>query len=567
MSITRRLVTAGFLALLACAGPSEEPPRESGIVHQSGPDPTQPIIQERVEQLRTVGVLDVRGSAIASWEVVSDFYENRAFLRAWTDSAAVADLFRAIQEIERDGLDPRDYHLQALTELRDQVAGDSVTPALLADFDLVMSDALVRLGYHILFGKVDPERLDANWNMAREIEHLEPAAIMQRAIDSGKLFDIIEDYKPQHPLYLALKHALDQYRGIQAAGGWPTVPDGPTLKQGVTDSRIPALRQRLALEGDYTTPTGDTASVFDEALVAAVKRFQHRHTLDEDGEVGRGTRTTLNVPVERRIEQLLTSLERARWILHDLPNTFIAVNIAGFRVYFVKEGRVVWETRAQVGRAYRATPIFKANLKYLVFNPTWTVPPGILERDILPAARQDPSSIASKGLNVLDPSGNQIDPLTVDWSAYTGRNLPYTLRQDAGPRNALGRVKFIFPNEHSVFLHDTPSRGLFDKATRTFSSGCVRVENPLRLAELVLDDPEQWTMDAMRRVVENGETRTVFLQKPIAVLLLYWTASVGFDGDVHFWPDVYDRDRAVLDGLRGEFQFRDRPIVRIAESD
>jgi murein L,D-transpeptidase YcbB/YkuD len=181
-------------------------------------------------------------------------------------------------------------------------------------------------------------------------------------------------------------------------------------------------------------------------------------------------------------------------------------------------------------------------MKYLVLNPTWTVPPGILEKDILPAARQDPAAVAAKGLNVFDSDGNPMDPVAVNWSAYTGRNLPYTLRQDAGPRNALGKVKFIFPNEHAVFLHDTPSRTLFDRTTRTFSSGCVRVENPLELAELLLDDPEQWSMDEIQKAVDAGEPRTVFLPEQIPVLLLYWTASVGFDGDVHFWPDVYDRD-------------------------
>jgi murein L,D-transpeptidase YcbB/YkuD len=509
--------------------------------------------------LRTHGELSVGDAAIASQLVVSDFYENRAFRRAWTDSGAVADLIRAIAEIGQDGLNTRDYHYEALVTLRQEVAGDNVRAEQLADLDLLLSDALARLGYHILFGKVDPERLDANWNMAREIEHLDPAAIMQQTIDSRELYDIVEDYKPQHPLYLALKNALSEYRAIEAAGGWRSLPGGPTLKRGMIDARVPLLRQRLALAGDYTRPTGDTASIFDEALEVAVERFQHRHALQEDGEVGPGTFAALNTPVERRIEHILTSLERGRWILHDLPSTFVAVNIAGFTAYFVKQGQVVWEGRAQVGRAYRETPVFKANMKYLVLNPTWTVPPGILEKDILPAARQDPAAVAAKGLNVFDRDGNPMDPVAVNWSAYTGRNLPYTLRQDAGPRNALGKVKFIFPNEHAVFLHDTPSRTLFDRTTRTFSSGCVRVENPLELAELLLDDPEQWSMDEIQKAVDAGEPRTVFLPEQIP------TASVGFDGDVHFWPDVYDRDPEILEGLRGEFRFRDRPIVRVAE--
>lgn len=572
--MTRRWVLSGVVGSLAivmlaasCGGRQQADRRTARRVEPAAlpPDPAQPILQERIERLRDIGTLEIGDAAIASARVVSDFYENRTFRRAWTDSMAVEALFRAINESRRDGLEPTDYHYTSLSLLQEAVARNPTDLELRSDFDLLLTDALVRLGHHILFGKVDPERLDANWNMSREIDHLDPAQLMEEAIASGELFEIIEAYKPQHPLYVGLKDALDRYRAIAAAGGWPSIPDGPALKFGVVDPRVPLLRQRLALTGDLATAVSDMASVFDSTLVKAVEHFQHRHALLGDGEVGRGTLAALNTPVETRVDQILASLERGRWILHEIPVTFVAVNIAGFRVYFVKDGELVWETRAQVGQAYRETPVFKADLKYLVFNPTWTVPPGILDKDILPAARRDPGSVAAKGLKVLDRSGSAVDPSNVHWSAYTARTLPYTLRQDAGPRNALGRVKFIFPNPHAVFLHDTPSRSLFDRATRTFSSGCVRVEDPLRLAELVLDEPK-WTREAIERLIADGETKTVFLRQPIPVLLVYWTASPGFDGDVHFWPDIYARDAAILAGLQGEFRFRERPILGITAS-
>jgi murein L,D-transpeptidase YcbB/YkuD len=264
--------------------------------------------------------------------------------------------------------------------------------------------------------------------------------------------------------------------------------------------------------------------------------------------VGPRTLDALNQPVSARIRQIRVNMERARWVQRDLPDDFLLVDIAGFRASLVRGGEEVWHSRAQVGRPYRETPLFRADLTYLELNPTWTVPPTVLEEDILPATRRDPDYLSARNIRVLDRRGASLDPGAIDWSTVRARSFPYLLRQDPGPNNALGRVKFMFPNPHSVYLHDTPSKSLFERSQRAFSSGCIRIEDPLTLAELVLDDP-QWDRARITREIGTGRTRTLSLARPLPVLLLYWTAEVGDDGRVYFREDLYQRDAKLLQAL------------------
>lgn len=522
-------------------------------------DEVQEIIRKNVEQLIEAGQLDLGEDAISAAVVLPELYERRQFRPAWTDEQAIDDLFRAIQDSEQDGLMPTDYHQEALQGLRESMSsGPSAQQR--AAYDLLMTDALVRLGYHLVFGKVDPEELDANWNIAFDLKNSEPEVTLQQAIDSGRLYDIIEEFKPQHFSYTNLKATLIRYRALQAAGGWETVPDGETLKKDMTADRIPTLRRRLQVTSDLPMAASTTSTTFDEELEAAVIAFQKRHGLDADGVVGKGTLAALNVSIEDRIDQIRVNLERSRWVLQDLDDSFIVVNIAGFRVYYVEDGEVVWESRAQVGRPYRATPIFKEQMTYLVINPTWTVPPGIFANDVLPAIKRDVGYLAQKNMKVVDGSGNIIDPGTINWSQYSGRDFPYMIRQDPGPTNALGRVKLMFPNKHLVYLHDTPSQSLFERSERAFSSGCIRVQEPFELAEIVLKDADKWSEENILKAVDSKKLQTVHLPEPVPVLLLYWTASLSPDGTVQFFNDVYSRDAAILDILNGPFKYRKRPI-------
>jgi murein L,D-transpeptidase YcbB/YkuD len=294
----------------------------------------------------------------------------------------------------------------------------------------------------------------------------------------------------------------------------------------------------------------DPPTLYSGAIVEAVKAFQQRHGLAADGAIGPTTLTAMNVPVEARIEQIRVNLERARWVFYDPESEFLVVNIAGFELYLVRRGEVVWRARVQVGRPYRSTPIFASTMTYLVFNPTWTVPPTIFRQDFLPQLRKDPSYVTARNIDLIDRGGSRVPPDTVDWSA--GTSFPYQLVQRPGPNNALGRVKFMFPNEHFVYLHDTPSRDLFERESRAFSSGCIRVENPLELAELLLG--RKWSRERIDALIARGQTETVFLDDPIGVKLLYWTAEVDAKGVVKFFPDLYGRDPELIEALAEPFK-------------
>jgi murein L,D-transpeptidase YcbB/YkuD len=229
-------------------------------------------------------------------------------------------------------------------------------------------------------------------------------------------------------------------------------------------------------------------------------------------------------------------------------------------VFVYKNDGIIWRSRVQVGKPYRQTPVFKSLITYLELNPTWTVPPGILAKDILPAVKKDPNYLKDRNIRVIDRTGKVINQDTIDWSKYSGRNFPYRLRQDPGPGNALGLIKIMFPNDHLVYIHDTPSKSLFKRAERAFSSGCIRTEKPFELAEIILNDPDKWNQESFKRILDSGQTQKIRLPKPFPVLLFYWTAAVEPDGRVRFKKDPYKRDVKVLEGLNGEFKFRKRPV-------
>jgi murein L,D-transpeptidase YcbB/YkuD len=291
-----------------------------------------------------------------------------------------------------------------------------------------------------------------------------------------------------------------------------------------------------------------------------LKHFQARHFLPADGTVGAETRRELNVSVTQRIDQIRVNLERARWLLRHVPEEeFVVVDVAGFEVRYVRNHAVVWRGRAQVGKSYRQTPIFRSTIQEVVVNPTWTVPPGILGKDILPAVRRDPSYLQKRGLRVIDREGRDVDPSTIDFAKYTGANFPYMIRQDPGPANALGLVKIMFPNPYLVYLHDTPSRNLFESERRAFSSGCIRTERPFELVDLLLAPSGKWNRASIDAEVSSGKTRTIRLTKPVPVLLLYWTVDRNDRGEILFKPDAYGRDPKVLAAIDAPFASLRKP--------
>ncbi len=486
------------------------------------------------------------------------FYTRRAFQPAWQDPAHVRAMVAAVRAAETHGLDPEDFHLATLQRLASQ--GPSVAPAAGhqdAHLDILLSASFLRLAHALAYGYVDPVRLNPDWNFWPTTAREDAADLLTAALADGRIQAHLDKQAPSHPLYRRLRMALANYRRIAAAGGWGLIPEGPLLEVGRQDPRVPLVRARLKLTDDLSVDTDGDPLEYDRPLARAVLRFQERTRVDrenalvdDDGKVGEATLKALNVAVEDRIRQLRVNLERCRWLLHDQPASFILVDMAGYRGYLFKDDEIVWRARIQVGDPYRETPSFRSTVTRVEFNPTWTVPQGILHKTVLPKIRKDRAYLEKQHMQVFDRDRRPVDPATVDWHRHTAARLPYRIVQSPGPHNAVGRVKFIMPNKHFIFLHDTPHKSEFGRNDRAFSAGCIRVDKPFKLAKRLLDSPaDPWTIGRIRKILATGQTRLFKPASPMPVLMIYLTAMVDDQGQVHFREDVYARDAAVAEAL------------------
>ncbi len=520
---------------LATAVQAQEPVVEEPL----GPVAEQ--IREQVEQWRGT---HVKGDiAKTPGNAIANFYEQNKFAPAWTDPENVDQLLAALRHISTDGIDPEDYALIELQRRQATLDDPQTTPRQRAQFELLATDACLAALLHLHRGKVDPATLDPHWNF--DLSFLDETQGFQQvhdALANGSLTILFARARPQNPIYDQLRTALATLRELAAQGGWPAFEEGPTLKPEAHDPRVPMLRQRLRMAA---YPVGDDDDLYDPELEAALKQFQREHYLVEDGYLGKATVAALNVPVAARITQLRVNLERARWLLNEIRDEFVVVDIAGYQISYHKGGKLVWRSRVQVGKPYRRTPVFESQITYLTLNPTWTVPPTILRNDTLPKIRKNIGYLAANRMRVLDGQGHELSPTSVDWANPRG----IILRQDAGPGNSLGRLVIRFPNNYAVYLHDTPHQHLFDSEQRAFSSGCIRVENPRELAELLLDDPTLWNRTKIDGAIDTGKTQTVMLREPVPLLLAYWTVDIREDGRIGYRADIYQRDPPVLAAL------------------
>lgn len=506
-------------------------------------------LRERLAQLRGQAVPAVSGVRLASAGVLDDFYRYRGYRFAWSHSDQVRDLVRLIEESVDHGLRPGDFHAGQVRAIARRGGPGRLSASRRVDAELLLSDSLLRLIHHLRYGKVDPTAVDSKWNHVDGPYSNELAGDLVVALGGRDLAPRMERLVVAPAFYERLKRGLAAYRRIAAEGGWPLVPEGPKLEPGVRDGRIPAVRERLRVTGELSGPEPLDPRYYDADLESAVRAFQERHNLGVDGIIGPATLAAMNVSARQRVDQIRVNLERMRWVMDGLPDDFLLVDIAGQRVQLFKDGEERWGSRIIVGRKDRPTPVFRDQVEYLELNPTWTVPPTILKEDILPKARKDPDAVRQKGLQVIARDGSLVAPEAVNWHVSPGR-FPYTLRQPPGSANALGSVKFMFPNRYSVYLHDTPDRHLFARPQRLYSSGCVRVERPFELAELLLDDAG-WSRERLEEKVGARRPSILRLSRPIPILLSYWTAEAGEDGQVRFREDVYGRDLAVLVALDG----------------
>lgn len=486
---------------------------------------------------------------------VREFYQARQGRLAWNQPEVVAAFASALYTVATDGLNITDYEPAILVAKYRELQSGTGSVDDYIRLELQLSRVLMTVLNHLQHGKVDPHQIDVGWEVAVEVAALDLTAVSE-AVDAQRFEQAFALARPWVSTYQRLRAGLAQYRNLELQGGWPTLPDNsPTLRPGDVSDAVVTVRSRLLATGElapgdlYASSGGDQAEeraqlrYFDAELEEAVKRFQQHHLLDVDGIIGRQTRIELNVPVAERIDQIRVNMERARWLLHGDADSFVLVDIAGYRISYFRPNGEIWRSRIVVGQPYRRTPSLRSSITHLTVNPTWTVPPGIYRNDILPRVRRDIGYLDRRNMQVLNYSGQRLDPYTIDWS----RPGSILIRQDSGPDNALGQIVLRFPNNHLVYLHDTPSQYLFTRQQRAFSSGCIRVQGVMELAQLLFDD--SGTNANVEDLVAAGQTRNVHLRSPVRLILHYWTVHPGDDGELVFRPDIYTHDAKLLQAL------------------
>ncbi|MGD2245172.1 MAG: L,D-transpeptidase family protein [Candidatus Aminicenantes bacterium] len=522
----------------------------------------QKFIRNRIETASFPAQLKAGEEVLFASVALPRFYEQRVYRPAWVDDTGPLSraeaLVRAIHGARNEGLHPEDYHLRKMESLFRQWSDLRKTENLqkarvLADLELLLTDAFLIYGSHLVSGKVNPENIDSEWIASRR--EVDTAQLLEKAIQSNEIAETLTSLLPEHAGYGRLKTALSRYREIETGGGWPVVPEDSKLQKGDRNDRVTALRVRLLVTGDLESDNKIESDVFDDELEGAVRRFQKRHGLDSDGVVGPKSLDALNASPSERVKQIESNLERWRWLPQDLGARHILLNIANYMLDIMEDGVQVLTMRAIIGKEYRKTPVFSASMIYLVLSPFWHIPPKIAIQDKLPLIKKDVTYLEKQKIRVFQRWGaeaREIDPRTVDWENVTAKNFEYRLRQDPGPLNALGQVKFMFPNKFNVYIHDTPSRELFVRDERAFSSGCVRVEKPIDLAVYLLRENPKWKRENILAAIDTGLEQTVALPNPILVHLLYWTAWVDEDGTVQFRKDIYARDQKLWESLNEE---------------
>lgn len=497
------------------------------------------VMQAQIQTLASQRAPQLAGETLQRWAQVTAFYTSRHYEPAWRPQQIEA-LVQRVREADRAGLSPLDYHLAALEGF---VAHATETPR--HSVELLVTDAFLTYADHLAHGRRAPQRM--GWHIPRT--PVDIVARLREALEHNRIGPMLSQLAPTHAAYRGLRQALPQYRDYVAHGGWPHIAArSGKLVVGDSDPRLPVIRDRLAITGELAPAHRNQSLEYADPVAQAIRRFQVRHGLEVDGEIGSATIAAMNVSAEDRLRQILINLDRFRWLPRDLGEHFVSVNLPSATLQVIEGGHELLTMRTIVGRrdARNRTPILRSQIEQVILNPAWNIPQRIAQQEFLPALAKDPRYLQRRNITLVsaDPGHpGVIDPETTDLSQLDPALL--RLRQDPGRGNALGNVKFVFPNRFGVYLHDTSSRGLFAQATRTLSHGCVRVQDPIALASALLRGDPEWNRDRIERHIGGRHERAIRLPAPIPVYLLYLTAWTDPDGTLQFREDIYGYDRQV----------------------
>ncbi|HZK08403.1 MAG TPA: L,D-transpeptidase family protein [Bacteroidales bacterium] len=489
-----------------------------------------------------------------------EFYNINGNHPMWLDddrlNRNVQDLFVNIQNARTDGLNPLNYGVDEIEKQVNQITllddDDPTLPNLYARLDIVLSRAWFAYAEDLQNGIVDPAKFSSGWKKIKQQVNL--PELLTKALKKHQIPQSFDELRPQDIQYNRLRNYLAQLIKTQENGGWPLPGFFETLETGDSSTHAVAVRKLLLATGDLQPKdTTNLSPLFDEELKMAVTSFQQRHGLKPDGIIGKNTQEAMNRSVDYRIKQLAVNLERMRWLPHLHDKEHIVVNIPEFVLRSYRNNKVKAQMNVVVGNVSNPTPILLNTIKYIVFNPTWNVPPSITRREMVTKMKSDSSYLEKNQYVLLKGSyvsRDTINPTDVDWANITADNFPYHVVQKPGRINALGKVKFLFPNDQNIYLHDTPSKSLFQQYERGYSHGCVRLQEPERLALHLLE--KQMTEKELREIIASGKTTTVELrQKPI-IYFVYQTTWVDDNQQINFRKDIYSFDEKMMEMLGEE---------------
>ncbi|GGD83156.1 peptidoglycan-binding protein [Emticicia aquatilis] len=482
---------------------------------------------------------------------VSAFYSRRNFQFAWLNknglSHAAPDFYSQLQNYSND--------------FADSTLNNDILDSLLADaqynekeflkhkdrmhnLELLLTTTFFKFA-HRAYGGTTKNPIDLEWFIPRKKKNYQ--ALLDSLV-SSKQADRVQE--PVNQYYIALKEKLRQYREIQKKGGFPKIiTSKKVLALGDKDSSVLNLKNYFLITGDWKEK--DTTMLFTDSLASAVKRFQKRMGLAENGKVSTATLAALNVPIEARIRQMMINMERLRWAPVELENDYLMVNIPEFRLHVFENKKLAWDMNVVVGKEASKTSIFRGDLSMVVLNPYWNVPTSIIRNEIMPKLQQGTSYLSRNNMEVL--SGNKvIDPSSVNWSKYANSIPPYNFRQKPGNKNSLGKMKFLFPNSYSIYLHDTPSKGLFNESNRAFSHGCIRLAEPRKLALYLLRNNANWSSEKVDEVLETDKENIIKVKPTVPVYIVYFTTWVSSSGQLNFRKDIYDLDEKLSQEIFGQ---------------
>jgi len=513
-------------------------------------------VKATVEKDEPGALLQQDDAGQSLWRETRLFYRKQSYTSAWIranrPTPQMESFLQVLQGADTEGLDPHEYGWAQIDARLSQARGrnwlgrSELKAEAVAPLDVAITVAFLKFASHLGAGKENPNLLGAAWSYQRK--EIDPSQILAAALGSGDIVAALQTLAPSHLQYALLKRTLAEYHSIARRGGWLSV-GSQKLQKGDSGQAVAALSRRLAAEGDLGESDA-SETIFDETVEEGLNAFKARHGLRRDGLLDAPAIKALNVTVQERIRQIELNMDRWRW-MPPFEQRHLLVNIPAFEMQVMENGQAVLEMPVIVGKKENKTPLFGADMTYIAFSPYWNIPPKIAKGETVPLIMKDPRYLEKNNIEIVDYRGSAVEPGGVDWSAQPLANV--RLRQKPGPKNSLGLVKFMLPNAHDVYLHDTPTENLFSRMQRDFSHGCVRLQDPLALAQYLLRDHPLWTEERITRAMSAGVEQNLALKRKLPVAIVYFTTWVR-EGRAHFGSDVYGYDQvqdSILARIKG----------------